>query len=82
MVSMMQEVMDIIKGSQGKKTSEIHQGNLHLLGTKVSFLFFVILLRTMGTWQNIVGKITNINIMVLVNLRETIFQEEFMNSHS
>jgi len=73
--------MVIIKGSQGKKTSEVHQGNLLLQGTKVYFLVISIFVQTLGTWQKIVGHITKINIMVLVNLQEAILQE-VMNSYS
>ena len=82
MVSMMQEVIDIIKESQGKNTSEVHQGNLHLPGTKVYFLVIVILVQTLGTWKNIVGYTTKTNIMVPVNLLEGILQEEVMISPS
>ena len=81
MVSRMQEEMVISKGSQGKKTSKVHQGNLLLPGTKVYFLVIVILVQTLGTWKKIVGHITKINIMVPVNLREAILQE-VMNSYS
>ena len=72
MVSRMKEAMFVIKGSQGKKTSELHQGNLLLPGTKVYFLVIAILVQNLGTWKNIVGHITKINIMVPVNLREEI----------
>ena len=75
MVSRMQEVMDIIRGSQGKMTLEAHQGNLHPPGTKVYFLVIVILVQTLGTWQKIVGHITKTIIMVPVNLLEAILQE-------
>ena len=81
MVSRMQEAMVIIKGSQGKMTSEVHQGKLHLLGTKVYFFVIVMLVQTLEAWQKIVGHITKINIMVPVNLREAILQE-IMNSYS
>jgi len=66
----MKEAMVIIKESQGKITLELHQGNLLLPGTKVYFLVIAILVQTLGTWKNIVGHITKINIMVPVNLRE------------
>ena len=82
MVSRMQEAMVIIKGSQGKKTLEVHQEYLLLLGTKVYFLVIAIFVQTLGTWKKIVGHITKINIMVPVNLREAILQEEVMNSYS
>ena len=74
-VSRMQEEMDIIKGSQGRITSEVHQDSLHLLGTKIYFLAIVILVQILGTWKNIVGHIKKTNIMVLVNLLEEILQE-------
>jgi len=77
----MQEAMVIIKGSQGKKTSEIHQGNSHLPGTKVYFLVIVMLVQNLDTWQNILGHITKINIMVLDNLRESVLLE-IMNYYS
>lgn len=41
-----QEGMVIIKGSQGGKTLEVHQGSLHLPRTKVHFLVIVILVQT------------------------------------
>jgi len=82
MVSRIQKVMNIIKESQGRKTLEVHQGNLHLLRTKVYFLVIPIHVQTLGTWQKIVGHITKINIMVLINLRDAILQEEVMNSYS
>ena len=74
--------MNIIKESQGKNNSEVHQGKLHLLGTKVYFLVTAILVQTLGTWKNIIGHITKTNIMVLVNLLEEILQEEAMISYS
>jgi len=40
MMSRMQKAMDIIKGSQGKNTSEVHQDKLHLLGTEVYFFHY------------------------------------------
>ena len=43
MMSRIQKAMNIIKESQGRKASEVHQGNLHLPGTKVYFLVIVIL---------------------------------------
>jgi len=74
--------MVIIKGSQGKKNLEVHRGYFLLPGTKVYFLVIAIFVQTLGTWQKIVGHITKINIMVPVNLREAILQEEVMNSYS
>ena len=68
MVSRMQEEMVITKGSQGKKTSEVHQGNLLLPGTEVYLLVIAIFVQTLGTWQKIVEHITRRIIMVLVNL--------------
>ena len=82
MMSRMQEAMVIIKGSQGRKASEVHQGNLHLPGTKVYFLVIVILVQTLVTWQKIVEHIIKIDVMVPDNLQETILQEEIMNSYS
>ena len=82
MVSRIQKAMNIIKESQGKKTSEVHQGKLHLQGTKVYFLVIVILVQTLGTWQKIVGHITKTIIMVPINLLEAILQEEVMISYS
>ena len=82
MVPRIQKEMNIIKESQGKKTSRVLQGTLHLPSTKVYFLDIDILVQTLGTWQNIVGKITKINIMVPVNILEAILQEEVMISHS
>jgi len=58
MVSRMKEAMVIIKGSQGKITLEVHQGNLLLPGTKVYFLVISIPVQTLGTSQKIVGHIT------------------------
>lgn len=81
MMSRIQKAMNIIKESQGKKASEVHQGNLLLPGTKVYFLVITIRVQTLGTWQNIVGHITKITIMVPVNLQEEILQE-VMNSYS
>ena len=82
MVSRMQEEMVIIKGSQGKKTSELHRGKLLLSSTKVYFLVISILIQTLGTWQKIVGHIAKTNIMVPVNLLEYILQEEVIISYS
>ena len=81
MVSRIQKVMNIITESEGKKNSEVHQGNLLLLGTKVYLLVIVILVQTLDTWQNIVGHITKTYIMVPVNLLEAILQE-VMITHS
>ncbi len=81
MVPRIQKEMKIIKESQGKRTLEVYQGNLHLPGTKVYFLVISILVQTLGTWKKIVGHITKTNIMVPVNLLETILQE-VMISHS
>jgi len=93
MMTKMREAMVIIKGSQGRKASEVHQGNLHLPGTKVHFLVIVILVQTLVTWQKTVKHIIKIDVMVpnhLIeidaivsdNLQETILQEEIMNSYS
>ena len=68
MMSRTQEVMVIIKGSQGRKTSEVHQGNLLLPSNKVYFLVIFILVQTLDTWQNIVGHTTKIDTMVPDNL--------------
>ena len=81
-MSRMLEAMVIIKVSQDRKTSEVHQGNLHPLGTKFYFLVIVMLVQTLDTWQKIVGNITKIDIMVPDNLREAILEEEIMNSYS
>jgi len=48
MMSRMPEAMVIIKRSQGRKTSELHQGNFLLPGTKVYFLVIVILVGHMA----------------------------------
>lgn len=69
MVSRMQEAIILIKGSQGIMTLEVHQGNLHPLGTKVYFLVIAILVQILGTWQRIVGHTTRTNIMK-VNFQE------------
>ena len=82
MMSRIQKAMNIIKESQGKKTLEVHQGKLHLPGTKVYFLVIAILVQTLGTWKNIVGHITKTNIMVPINILEPILQEEVMITHS
>ena len=82
MVSRIQKAMNSIKESQGKKTSEVHQGKLLLRGTKVYFLVIAILVKTLDTWKNTVGHITKTNIMVPVNLLEAILQEEVMISYS
>ena len=74
--------MVIIKGSQGRKTSEVHQGNLHLPGTKVHFLVIVILAQTLVIWQKIVEHFMEIDVVVPDNLQEIISQEEIMNSYS
>ena len=74
--------MVIIKGSQGKKALEVHQGNLHLLGTKVHFLVIVILVQTLVIWQKTVENFIEIDGMVSDNLQETILQEEIMKSYS
>jgi len=82
MVSRIKKAINIIKESQGKKTSKVLQGTLHLPSTKVYFLVIAILVQTLGTWQKIVGHITKTNIMVPVNLLEAILQEEVMISYS
>ena len=56
-MSKSKEAMVIIKGSQGRKASEVHQGNLHLQGTKVHFLVIVILVQTLVTWKKTVKHI-------------------------
>jgi len=55
--------MVIIKGSQGRKASEVHQGNLHLPGTKVHFLVVVILVQTLVIWQKTVKHLIEIDII-------------------
>ena len=50
MVSRIQKAMNIIKESQGKKTSRVLQGTLHHPGTKVYFLDIAILVQNLGTW--------------------------------
>ena len=64
--------MVIIKGSQGRKASEIHQGNLHLPGTKVHFVVIVILVQTLVIWQKTVKHLIEIDVIVSNNLQETI----------
>ena len=75
MMSKRQEAMVIIKGSQGRKASEVHQGNLHLPGTKVHFLVIVILVQTLVIWQKTVEHFMEINAVVSENLQETILEE-------
>jgi len=82
MLSRIQKAMNIIKESQGKNTSELHQGNLHLPGTKVYFLVISILVQILGTLQKIVGHISKTNIMVPANLLESTLQEVLMLPHS
>ena len=82
MMSRTQKAMNIIKESQGSKTSEVNQGNLNLPSTKVYVLVIVILVQTLGIWQRIVGHITSTHIMVPINLLEVILQEEIMITHS
>ena len=77
-----QEAMVIIKGSQGSKASEVHQGNLHLTGTKVHFLVIVMLAQTLVIWQKTVEHFIEIDVVVSENLQETILQEEIMKSYS
>ena len=74
--------MVIIKESQGSKASEVHQGNLHLPGTKVHFMVIVMLAQTLVIWQKTVEHFMEIDVVVLDNLQEIISQEEIMNSHS
>ena len=85
--------MIIIKGSQDRKTLEVHQGNIHLPCTKVYFLVIFVLVQTLVTWEKIVkhiikidvmvpNHIIKIDIMVPNNLQGTILQEEIMNSYS
>ena len=81
-MSRMLEAMVIIKGTQDRKTSEVHQGNLLLPGTKVYFLVIVILVKSLDTWKRIVEHTIKIDIMVPNNLQGTILQEEIMNSNS
>ena len=77
-----QEAIVIIKGSQGRKASEVHQENLYLPGTKVHFLVIVILVQTLVIWQNTVKHLIKIDVIVSDNLQETILQEEIMKSYS
>ena len=63
MMSKRQEAMVIIKGSQGRKASEVHQGNLHLPVTKVHFLVVVILVQTLVIWQKTVKHLIEIDII-------------------
>ena len=74
--------MVIVKGSQGSKASEVHQGNLHLPSTKVHFLVIVMLAQTLVIWQKTVEHLIEIDVMVSDNLQEIILQEEIMNSYS
>ena len=74
--------MVIIKGSQGKKASEVHQVNLHLPGTKVHFLVIVILVQTLVIWQKTVKHLIEIDVIVSDNLQEISLQEEIMSSYS
>ena len=82
MMSKMREAMVIIKGSQGRKASEVHQGNLHLPSTKVHFVVIVIFVQTLVIWQNTVKHLIEIDVIVSDNLQETILQEEIMKSYS
>ena len=82
MMSKMREAMVIIKGSQGRKASEVHKGNLHLPGTKVHFLVIVILAQTLVIWQKTVEHFMEIDVVVPDNLQEIILQEEIMNFYS
>ena len=81
-MSKKQDAMVIIKGSQGSKASEVHQGNLHLPGTKVHFMVIVMLAQTLVIWQKTVEHLMEIDVVVPDNLQEIISQEEIMNSHS
>jgi hypothetical protein len=80
-MSRRQNAMVIIKGSQGSKGSEVHQGNLHLPGTKVHFMVIVMLAQTLVIWQKTVEHFKKINVVVFDNLQETIL-EEIMKCHS
>ena len=82
MMSKRQEAMVIIKGSQCRKASKVHQGNLHLLGTKVHFLVIVIHVQTLVIWQKTVKHLIEVDVIVSDNLQETISQEEIMKSYS
>ena len=77
-----QDAMVIIKGSQGSKASEVHQGNLHLPGTKVHFMVIVTLVQTLVIWQKTVEHFIEIDVVVSDNFQEIILQEEIMNSYS
>ena len=81
-MSKRQEAMAIVKGSQGRKASEVHQGNLHFPGTKVYFLVIVILVQTLVIWQKNVEHFMEIDVVVPDNLQEIISQEEIMNFYS
>ena len=74
--------MDIIKGSQGRMTLEVHQGNIHPPGTKVYFLVIAILVQILGTWQRIIGHTTRTNIMVHISSLEVNFQDKVMIPHT
>ena len=74
--------MVIIKESQGRKASEVRQGNLHLPGSKVHFLAIVILVQTLVIWQKTVENFMEIDVVVPDNLQEIISQEEIMNFYS
>lgn len=54
-----QVLINIIKESQDISTSEVHQGNPHLPGIKLYFLFVVTLVQILGTWEKIVGLTKN-----------------------
>ena len=73
--------MVINKGSQGSKASEVHQGNLHLPGTKVHFMVIVMLAQTLVIWQKTVEHFMEIDVVVPDNLQETIL-EEIMKCYS
>jgi len=82
MMSKRQEGMVIIKGSQGRKASEVYQENHHLPGTKDHFLVIVIFVQTLVIWQKTVEHLIEIDVIVTDNLQETILQEEIMKSYS
>ena len=73
--------MVINKESQGSKDSEVHQGNLHLQGTKVHFMVIVMLVQTLVIWQKTVEHFMEIDVVVFDNLQETIL-EEIMKCYS
>ena len=75
MLSRMLEEINLSKGSQDKIILEVHQGNLHPLGSKVYFLVIVILVQILGTRQRIVGHTTRTNIMVPISFLEETLQE-------